>query len=979
MDDEAENNKLYTSNRRSFLSMGAYRKAIEKHEKDLKIAIEKSDRGGEGGAYGNLGNAHQSLGDYRKAIEYHEKHLKIAMEMAQRGGEGRAYGNLGNTYLLMGYYRKAIKYHKEVLKITIEIGDRGGEGAAYGGLGSAYRSLGNNQKSIEYHEKHLKIAMEIGNRDGEGAAYGNLGNAYHSLGDYRKAIEYHEKSLKIAMEIGNRGGEGATYGNIGSAYHSLGDYRKAIEYGEKHLKITIEIGDQGGEGTAYGNLGNVYRSLGDYRKAIEYTEKHLEIAMEIGDRDGEGRAYGNLGSAYGLQGDYGKAIAYLEKELESAIEIGDRESKRRAYGNLGIAYRSLGDYRKAIDYSEKGLEIAIEIGDRGGEGAAYVNLGNTYRLMGDYRKAIEYHEKCLKIAIEIGHRGREGGAYGNLSSAYNSLGDYRKAIEYIEKQLEIAIEIGDRCGEGKAYGNLGNTYGLLGAYRKAIEYNEKCLKIAIEIGDRRGELRAYHNIGAVYVLLKQFENAVGNFVCSVKALNTLRSCLKCKDDWKINFRNLHDNTYAALWMSLLKLGKINEALLAAEQGRAQTLSDNLLNQYKLPASSAATIDTKETISRLFTELSITTIFLAIKDLRINIWFLSRKKQVVFRIGRLEGDRTEEDPIRALLQSSLEKIGSEDAVRCEDRTFNELENECSFRMQVRGKGVGKLPLPSLDNPFKPFYDAVIDPIVDLLGSQDGKLVIVPDGALCFIPWAAVTESIRIRIVPSLTSYQLILSVPEGHHRKTGALLVGNPCLNQLKKPQPDLPCAQREVEMIATILNTTPLTERQATKAEVMKRMSSVGLIHIAAHGNRHTGEIALSPNPGWTSKFPQKKDFILTMSDVQAADLRARLVVLSCCHSGRGRISKGEGVVGIARAFLAAGARSVLVTLWAIDDEATMVFMKSFYQHLKEGKTASSAVQQSMKSLRESDLYSEMRYWAPFQLIGDDVRIEFEGDDDAKQ
>ena len=165
----------------------------------------------------------------------------------------------------------------------------------------------------------------------------------------------------------------------------------------------------------------------------------------------------------------------------------------------------------------------------------------------------------------------------------------------------------------------------------------------------------------------------------------------------------------------------------------------------------------------------------------------------------------------------------------------------------------------------------------------------------------------------------------------------------------------------------------------MKRMSSVGLIHIAAHGNKHTGEIVLSPNPGWTSKFPQEKDYILKMSDVQAANVRARLVVLSCCHSGRGRILKGEGVVGIARSFLAAGARSVLVALWAIDDEATMVFMKRFYQQLKEGKTASAAVQQSMKFLRESEEYSEMRCWAPFQLIGDDIKIEFEAEDDVKK
>ena len=586
----------------------------------------------------------------------------------------------------------------------------------------------------------------------------------------------------------------------------------------------------------------------------------------------------------------------------------------------------------------------------------------------------------MKIAIEISDRGGEGGAYGNLGNAYGSLGDYRKAIEYQEKSLKIAIEIGDRQGEGGAYGNLGNAYWSLGDYRNAIECYEKFLQISIEIGDQDGEGTSYHNIGIVYYSLEQFENAVDNFVSAVNAFNSLRSLLKSKDNWKAKYRDRHDKTYTALWASFLKIGKVDEALFAAEQGRAQTLSENLLMQFKLPASlSAATFETEGTISRLFTKIITPTIFLAIQGLEINIWFLGRGNKVVFRNGRLEGDRTEKDPIHALLQSSLGKIGTEATVRCEDRTFDELDNQCPFSRELQGEGVGKHPLPPLDNPFKPFYDAVIDPIVDMLGPQDDELIIVPDGALCFTPWAAVIESIRIRTVPSLTSYQLILSVPEEHYKKTAALLVGNPCLNQLKKSEPDLPCAQDEVEMIASILTTRPLIGRQATKAEVMKRMPSVDLIHIAAHGDKRTGEIALSPNPGWTSNFPKKKDYILTMSDVQAVNVRARLVVLSCCHSGGGRILKGEGVVGVARAFLAAGARSVLVALWVIDDEATMVFMNSFYQNLKEGKTASAAVQQSMKSLRESEEYSEMRYWAPFQLIGDDVKIEFEAEDDVKK
>ena len=107
--------------------------------------------------------------------------------------------------------------------------------------------------------------------------------------------------------------------------------------------------------------------------------------------------------------------------------------------------------------------------------------------------------------------------------------------------------------------------------------------------------------------------------------------------------------------------------------------------------------------------------------------------------------------------------------------------------MRGENGGNLSLPPLDNPYKLFYDAVIVPIVDLIEPQDDELVFVPDGALCLTPWGAVVESIGLRTVPSVTSHQLISSVPEGHHKKNGALLVGNPCFDnlKLKKREPPL--------------------------------------------------------------------------------------------------------------------------------------------------------------------------------------------------
>ena len=517
--------------------------------------------------------------------------------------------------------------------------------------------------------------------------------------------------------------------------------------------------DEDGNGTVYTTYKGPFQTLREYRKTIKYHEERLKIAIQIGDRAGEGAAYGTLGLAYQSLGEYRKAIEYLTKHLEIAMEIGDRDGEGRAYGNLGNAYQSLGEYQKAIKYLEKHLKIAIEIGDRGGEGGAYGNLGNAYNSLGDYRTAIEYLEKHLRIAIETGDRSGEGGACGNLGTAYNLLADYQRAIEYLEKHLKIAIEIGDRGGQGGAYGNLGIAYYSLGDYRRAIEYHEKHLEIAIEIGDREGEGTAYHNIGKEFFSLEEAENAVDNFVSAVDVFNSLRSLLKSQDNLKINFREEHERTYNALWLSFLRIKKIDEALFAAEQGRAQTLSDNLLLQYKLnSSSSSATIDTKKTILRLLTKLSSPTLFLAIKDFTTNIWFLRKGRKILFRQGRLEGDRAEKDPLLALLKSSLAKIGAEDTKTCEYRTLDDLDNECSFSMGVRGEGDGKPSSPPLDNPFKPFYDAVIGPILDMLEPQDDELVIVSDGALCFTPWAAVFESIRIRIVPSLTSYCLLYTSP-----------------------------------------------------------------------------------------------------------------------------------------------------------------------------------------------------------------------------
>ena len=184
-------------------------------------------------------------------------------------------------------------------------------------------------------------------------------------------------------------------------------------------------------------------------------------------------------------------------------------------------------------------------------------------------------------------------------------------------------------------------------------------------------------------------------------------------------------------------------------------------------------------------------------------------------------------------------------------------------------------------------------------------------------------------------------------------------------------------MIGKLFCTQPLLGKQFTKqAPVLQNVHSVSpwsLIHFACHGNAERGEIILAPPPltdRRPSSSPQEEDYSLTMENISIVQLRANLVVLSCCDSAEGQIS-AEGVFGIARAFLGSGARSVLAALWAMEDEATKQFMSRFYESLFLGESAIESLQQAMKWMREKG-FSKVTQWAPFMLIEDNVTLDID-------
>ena len=956
-----------------------YLEAMELYDKAINISKEMGDRKNEAYANDAVGIISYHLDDYDKAKEYLEKALEIRIQIGDKQGEANSCGHLGTVFEFLGQYDKAKEYLEKALKISIQTGDKQGEANSCGHLGTVFESLNQYDKAKKYLEKALEISIQIGYEQGEARSYEKLGSVFKSLGQYGKAKEYLEKALAIKIQIGDKGREATSYENLGTVFQSLGQYDKAKENHEKALAIAIKIGDKDGEASSYGNLGTVFKSLGQYDKAKEYLEKALAIKIQTGDKHGEARSYGNLGAVFQCLGRCGEAYECLRKALAIKIQIGDKEGEVNVYGNLGILFQSLGQYDKAKEFFEKALVTKIEIGDKQGEATLYGNLGAVFQSLGQYDKAEKYLEKALAITMQIGDKEGEACSYGNLGTVFISLGQYEKAKEYYEKALVISKQIGDRGGEAAYYLKLAVLYQSLGEFVTAENYSEKALSIARDIKDSQNEFDILCLLTIVKLCQYKVQEAFDCLFLSMNKSESLRSFLMNNDDFKVSSSDIRDFPYRNLTAFFCFQGNPNHALYVLELVRARALTDLMSSQCSVESQFSADPQSWTGIENIMKkESNSSCLCISYHADDLFLWVLKASGIIHFRritvdeklvgaglVGKL-------DDFFAKCFRSLGILGDEE---CEDRSLNDVESLAAPRLIEEDDE----EIQNSEWDLSLYYRILISPVADLL--EEPEIIVAPDRSLNQVPFPALTdergrylsENFRIRIVPSLTTLKLIQDSPADYHSQTGALIVGDPNVGTVYYKGKEmsfsrLPCAENEAVMIGQLLGVQPLLGQQATKQAVLERLHSVCLIHFAAHGNAERGEIALSP-VGPRDRISEEGNYLLTMSDIAQVQLRAKLVVLSCCHSGCGQI-RAEGVIGIARAFLGSGARSVLVALWAISDKATEQLMCHFYEHLVRGESASESLHKAMEWMR-SNGFEKICDWAPFMLIGDNVTFQF--------
>jgi CHAT domain-containing protein len=981
---------------KAYQHLGDYAKAIEYFQQSLVIAREIEDFGlesvlpydiaeaqsksnpriAEADRLRNQGNQQYQTNQVEAALQSWQQALSIYRETKERQGEGMMLRDLGNTYDSLGDYPKAIEYHQQYLAVARETQDRLSEGFALLYLSNSHANQGIQQfqnsqfeAAIQSWQQALSIDQEIKNGRDKGWTPENIGLAAALIGK----------------------GEGWILANLGAGYLKLGDYAKAIEYSQQSLAIARANGDLQREGQVLGNLGVAYLNLGDYRKVIEYSQQSLAIARQIQDPQIQGRALLNLGAAYNNLGDYPKGIEYSQQSLAIAREIKDPQTEGQALGNLGLAYLNLGDYSKAIEYYEQHLAIAREIKDRQSEGIALLNLGDAYRNLADYPKAIEYFQQSLAIARQIDDPQIEGRTLGGMGLAYRNLGDYPKAIEYSQQHLAIAHSIQERQSEGVALGNIGAAYLNLGDYPKAIEFFRQHLAIARAIQDRQSEGIAQNNLG--YALYKQGNLALAesNLIEGIKVLESLRAGLD--DSKKVSILETQRSTYVILQKVLVAQNKTSSALEIAERGRARAFVELLARRNTTTSDSPNSPITPPTIERLqqiakqqnatLVEYSIIPDNFKIngkqelRESELYIWVIKPTGEVTFRKADLKSLRQQQNTSLAeLVINSRKSINVRN--RSEPAT---VVVELSPQAQQRQLAQQRQKLQQL-------HQLLIEPIANLLPTDpQARVIFIPQEELFLVPFPALVDASGRYLIEKhtlLTAPSIeVLGLTRQQRQQikssvsnpvpSNVLIAGNPLMPRVWNPNNGkeeqlsyLEGAEREAQAIADFFSVPVLLYEQATERAIKQQISHAQIVHLATHGLLDYGtpeDTGLRDFPGAIALAPgEGEDGLLTSAEIVDLNLKAELVALSACDTGRGRI-RSEGVIGLSRSLILAGVPSVLVSLWAVDDAATTELMQEFYKQWQQNPDKAQALRQAMLTTMQK--HPDPKLWAAFTLIGE--------------
>lgn len=803
---------------------------------------------------------------------------------------------------------------------------------------------------------------QIGNKPDSMAALRDLKTARQQLyqGSLLSAKTKFQNALRIYQAANDR--EGQYNSLVGLAKV---DYQQANYQSAKSKLIQVSLyGIQDGqaktlEGLIALELGNYNQALSKLRVGVHHLQIHNSYDRLSRQELNEAKIA--LGEVYSYQGLYKQA----ENNLYQALNVAySPHSRRRALNALGSIHLEIGQYDKALETFEQAYSVTNSPGDRLGKAKTLENLGRAYQVTGDKRKALKQYQLALGELRSMGAWSRQVFVLNNLGRLTTDLGLNNRGLEYFQL-AEGTLSNSGGVGRVITYVNLGYYYSQRKDDAKAIDYLERALSWARSNGDRVGEAKALSGLGEIKLKSREFRKAAKNLESSIQIIESLRPGLR--DEQKISLFESQKQTYDLLQQAYVAQNKSSQALTVAERGKARAFIE-LLAQ-RISAESEIEVDitppSLKEIKTIAKNRQATLVNYSIIDdkngeeAKLYIWVVNPQGEIDFRQLDLAN-------IKQKFKTSIASVSSDSREAASgglDLRKPRLQDYViSFRGDVRRANSleerHKLSFP------RDAYKLLIEPIKDLLPQDPEKLVVlIPQGSLFLVPFPALQnsegefliEQHTLQIAPSIQT--LAIKQPDGETiDKSQALIVGNP--SPMPKSLASLTGAETEAKAIAEILDTTPIIGNLATETAVIDKMQEAKLIHLATHGlfDEHQG---LQSSLAFSTS--DNSEGFLTAEEILDLNLTAELVVLSACNTGRGTIT-GDGVVGLSRSFLLAGAQNTMVSLWYVPDFPTSALMTDFYRQLQDNPNKPQALRQAMLNTMKE--YPSPRDWAAFVLVG---------------
>ena len=973
--------------------------------------------------------------------------------------------------------RRAIEKYKEAAEVWRAAGQFEKAATAFRNAGEISQLLGDTKSALSEYKESLALSKKAKSSLEESRVLNDLGYLHFIAGNTEEARQNCQLALQLGRALPNDAVVAQAISNIGETFYGFGDLTKALEYQQQALTIWRRLGDQRGQSQALVALVYYYSNLGEPAKARESYYQALSLSRGIHDLGGEALALIADGHLTAKLGETQEALQAFGAARLLVERVGDRTSLARVVGGMGDIYFGVGDNQKALEHFLQAAKL-FELGDeKWGIGEGKWVLGRIYHALGDDKRALEYLQEALALFKALSMSRLEALTLRDIGLVYSAIKDSKNAVSSYEQALKLTRAGQDQRYEAYTLNYLGRVYEDLKDYESAIAHYRRALPLNHIAGDQAGEVLTLYNIAHVERNRRNLAEAQRQIEGSTRIAESLRSNVSSQDLRASYFATVRQ-TYELYVDVLMQRHKVSpsegfaaKAFAISEKARARSFLESLhesqtnIREGVDPALLARERALNETLNAkaerqmqlLASKDKVEAEKVANEINSLTIEYAEIRDQIKATSPRYAA-LTQPQPLT--LQEVQQRVLDDDSLLLEYA----LGDERSYVWAVTRKDVSSFELPpraEIETAARGLYELLVgyqalpgEPLEQrrqreattddllpaktaslsklVLGPVIGKLehrrlVIVPDGALQYIPFQALTvPEMNLRdeqsgsewkqpllknheIVNELSASTLGLLLNESAarklapntvavladpvfevddprvsrargevHEQTAASLEVREALREMRdvgiSPDgvqiPRLFASREEAESImASAQWGTGLKflDFDASREHVMgSELARYRIVHFATHGvinNEHPelSGIVLS----LFDRQGNPQDGFLRLHDIYNLHLPAELVVLSACSSGLGRDVKGEGLIGLTRGFMYAGASGVVASLWKVDDDATAELMKHFYEAMfTKGLSPSAALRDSQLTLSQQKRWQAPYYWAGFVIQG---------------